>query len=103
MAEHHNMTGIASAATSVCIGFVAGGTTTIRVGSGGIVLPNHSPLQVAEQFGTLESLYPGRIRPWPGSGARHRSDRDACDAPRPACRRAFRRGHRRVAGIVRAG
>ena len=61
MAEHHNMTGIASAATAVCIGYVAGGTSTIRVGSGGIMLPNHSPLQVAEQFGTLESLYPGRI------------------------------------------
>ena len=61
MAEHHNMTGIASAATSVVIGYVAGGTSTIRVGSGGIMLPNHSPLQIAEQFGTLESLYPGRI------------------------------------------
>jgi luciferase family oxidoreductase group 1 len=61
MAEHHNMTGIASAATAVCIGYVAGGTHSIRVGSGGIMLPNHSPLQVAEQFGTLESLYPGRI------------------------------------------
>ncbi|AKV04006.1 Luciferase-like monooxygenase [Labilithrix luteola] len=61
VAEHHNMTGIASAATSVVIGFLAGGTTTIRVGAGGIMLPNHSPLQVAEQFGTLESLYPGRI------------------------------------------
>jgi luciferase family oxidoreductase group 1 len=61
VAEHHNMTGIASAATSVVIGFLAGGTKTIRVGAGGIMLPNHSPLQVAEQFGTLESLYPGRI------------------------------------------
>ncbi len=61
MAEHHNMTGIASAATSVVIGYVAGGTKTIRVGSGGIMLPNHSPLVIAEQFGTLESLYPGRI------------------------------------------
>jgi luciferase family oxidoreductase group 1 len=61
MAEHHNMTGIASAATSVVIGYVAGGTSTIRVGSGGIMLPNHSPLVIAEQFGTLESLYPGRI------------------------------------------
>ena len=61
LAEHHNMTGIASAATSVVIGFVAGGTKTIRVGAGGIMLPNHSPLVIAEQFGTLESLYPGRI------------------------------------------
>jgi len=61
LAEHHNMPGIASAATSVVIGFVAGGTERIRVGSGGIMLPNHSPLVIAEQFGTLESLYPGRI------------------------------------------
>ena len=61
VAEHHNMTGIASAATSVVIGHLAGGTSTIRVGSGGIMLPNHSPLVIAEQFGTLESLYPGRI------------------------------------------
>jgi luciferase family oxidoreductase group 1 len=61
LAEHHNMTGIASAATSVVIGHVAGGTKTIRVGSGGVMLPNHSPLIIAEQFGTLESLYPGRI------------------------------------------
>jgi luciferase family oxidoreductase group 1 len=61
VAEHHNMTGIASAATSVVIGYLAGGTATIRVGAGGIMLPNHSPLIIAEQFGTLESLYPGRI------------------------------------------
>ncbi|WP_458720856.1 LLM class flavin-dependent oxidoreductase [Candidatus Nitrosocosmicus sp. R] len=61
LAEHHNIPGIASAATSVLIGFIAGGTSTIRVGSGGIMLPNHSPLVIAEQFGTLESLYPGRI------------------------------------------
>src|SRR5918992_4613234 len=61
VAEHHNMTGIASAATSVVIGYLAGGTKTIRVGSGGIMLPNHSPLVIAEQFGTLESMYPGRI------------------------------------------
>src|SRR5882762_3027046 len=61
VAEHHNMTAIASAATSVVIGYVAGGTKTIRVGSGGIMLPNHSPIVIAEQFGTLESLYPGRI------------------------------------------
>jgi luciferase family oxidoreductase group 1 len=61
LAEHHNMPGIASAATSVLIGHIAGGTSTIRVGAGGIMLPNHAPLQVAEQFGTLASLYPGRI------------------------------------------
>jgi luciferase family oxidoreductase group 1 len=61
VAEHHNMVGIASAATSVVIGYLAQGTSSIRVGAGGIMLPNHSPLQIAEQFGTLESLYPGRI------------------------------------------
>jgi luciferase family oxidoreductase group 1 len=61
LAEHHNMTGIASAATAVAIGFVAGSTETIRVGAGGIMLPNHAPLVVAEQFGTLATLYPGRI------------------------------------------
>jgi luciferase family oxidoreductase group 1 len=61
IAEHHNMPGIASSATSVVIGYVAAGTQTIRVGSGGIMLPNHAPLMIAEQFGTLESMYPGRI------------------------------------------
>jgi luciferase family oxidoreductase group 1 len=61
LAEHHNMAGIASAATAVVIGYVAGGTRSIRVGAGGIMLPNHAPLMVAEAFGTLESLYPGRI------------------------------------------
>ncbi len=61
VAEHHNMKGIASAATSVVIGHLAGGTSTIRVGAGGIMLPNHAPLVIAEQFGTLEALYPGRI------------------------------------------
>jgi luciferase family oxidoreductase group 1 len=61
LAEHHNMKGIASAATSVVIGYIAGGTSTIRVGAGGIMLPNHSPLVIAEQFGTLASLYPGRV------------------------------------------
>jgi luciferase family oxidoreductase group 1 len=61
LAEHHNMPGIASAATAVVIGHVAAGTTSIRVGSGGVMLPNHAPLVIAEQFGTLESLYPGRI------------------------------------------
>src|SRR5215204_5456689 len=61
LAEHHNMPGIASAATSVVIGYVAGGTSVIRVGAGGIMLSNHAPLVIAEQFGTLECLYPGRI------------------------------------------
>jgi luciferase family oxidoreductase group 1 len=61
LAEHHNMPGIASAATSVVIGHVAGGTSTIRVGAGGIMLPNHAPLVIAEQFGTLNALHPGRI------------------------------------------
>jgi luciferase family oxidoreductase group 1 len=61
LAEHHGMPGVASAATAVLIGHIAGGTSTIRVGAGGIMLPNHSPLVIAEQFGTLESLFPGRI------------------------------------------
>jgi luciferase family oxidoreductase group 1 len=61
VAEHHNMIGIASAATAVVVGYIAGGTSRIRVGSGGIMLPNHAPMVIAEQFGTLESLYPGRI------------------------------------------
>jgi luciferase family oxidoreductase group 1 len=61
LAEHHGMPGIASAATAVVIAHVAGGTSTIRVGAGGIMLPNHSPLVIAEQFGTLETLFPGRI------------------------------------------
>ena len=61
LAEHHGMPGISSAATSVLMAQVAGGTRSIRVGAGGIMLPNHSPLVIAEQFGTLESLFPGRI------------------------------------------
>ncbi len=61
LAEHHNMPGIASAATAVVIGHIAGGTTSIRVGAGGVMLPNHAPLVIAEQFGTLAALYPGRI------------------------------------------
>ena len=61
LAEHHGIPGIASAATAVVIAHVAAGTTTIRVGAGGIMLPNHSPLVIAEQFGTLASLFPGRI------------------------------------------
>src|SRR5471030_2616870 len=61
LAEHHGLPGIASAATAVVIGHVAAGTSRIRVGAGGIMLPNHSPLVIAEQFGTLEALFPGRI------------------------------------------
>jgi luciferase family oxidoreductase group 1 len=61
LAEHHNMPGVASAATAIVIGHVAGGTSSMRIGAGGIMLPNHAPLVIAEQFGTLESLYPGRI------------------------------------------
>lgn len=61
-AEHHNMESVASSATAVLFGYVAGGTSTIRVGSDGVMLPNHAPLIIAEQFGTLASLYPGRIK-----------------------------------------
>ena len=61
LAEHHNMAGIASSATSLAIQHVAAGTSTIRVGAGGIMLPNHAPYVIAEQFGTLAQLYPGRI------------------------------------------
>ncbi len=61
MAEHHSMAGVASAATAVCLAYVGEGTSAIRIGAGGIMLPNHAPLQVAEQFGTLESLFPGRV------------------------------------------
>src|SRR6201991_4434871 len=77
LAQHHNMPGIPSAATAVVIGYIAGGTKTIRVGSGGITLPNHAPLVIAEQFGTLESLYSGRIDLGLGRapGADHRTAR----------------------------
>ncbi len=82
LAEHHNMVGIASAATSVAIGYVAGGTETIRVGSGGIMLPNHAPLVIAEQFGTLASLYPGRIDLGLGRAPGHRPDHAPRAPPR---------------------
>ncbi|GAB6989668.1 LLM class flavin-dependent oxidoreductase [Paenibacillus pini] len=90
LAEHHSMPGIGSSATSVVIGYVAGGTKTMRVGSGGIMLPNHSPLVIAEQFGTLEAMYPGRIDLGlgraPGSdhftaAALHRDPRNGQDFP----------------------
>src|SRR5205814_3096673 len=92
LAEHHNMPGVASAATSVVIGYVAAGTSAIRVGAGGVMLPNHSPLVVAEQFGTLESLFPGRIDlglgrapgtdPNTARALRRRGDLDADTFPR---------------------
>jgi luciferase family oxidoreductase group 1 len=91
LAEHHNMPGVASAATAVVIGHVAAGTSTIRVGAGGVMLPNHSPLVIAEQFGTLESLFPGRIDlglgrapgtdPNTARALRRRSDLDADTFP----------------------
>ncbi|MEJ0031029.1 MAG: LLM class flavin-dependent oxidoreductase [Bacteroidota bacterium] len=73
-AEHHNMESVASAATSVLIGHIAGATSSIRVGSGGVMLPNHAPIVIAEQFGTLEALYPGRDRFRFGARAGHRSN-----------------------------
>jgi luciferase family oxidoreductase group 1 len=82
LAEHHSMPGIASAATAVVIGHVAAGTSTIRVGAGGVMLPNHSPLVIAEQFGTLESLFPGRIDL--GLGRAPGSDQAAARAMRRA-------------------
>jgi luciferase family oxidoreductase group 1 len=91
LAEHHNMPGVASAATAVVIGYVAAGTRTIRVGAGGVMLPNHSPLVIAEQFGTLESLFPGRIDlglgrapgtdPHTARALRRRADLDADSFP----------------------
>jgi len=83
LAEHHNMAGVGSSATSVLIGHVAGQTSTIRVGAGGVMLPNHAPLVIAEQFGTLEALYPGRIDL--GLGRAPGTD--------PATIRALRRDH----------
>ena len=79
LAEHHNMDGVACSATAVLVGHVAGGTQRIRVGSGGVMLPNHAPLVVAEQFGTLATLYPGRIDLGLG-----RAPGTAADRPRPA-------------------
>jgi luciferase family oxidoreductase group 1 len=87
VAEHHNMPGIASAATAVVIGHLAAGTSTLRVGSGGIMLPNHAPLVIAEQFGTLEALFPGRIDL--GLGRAPGTD--------PLTARALRRGRRDAA------
>ena len=102
LAEHHNMPAVASAATSVVIGHVAAGTKTIRVGAGGIMLPNHAPLLIAEQFGTLESLFPGRIDlGWGGRPARTRSRR--CPSAGRQCRH-LSAGCRRAPGVsARAG
>jgi len=81
VAEHHNMPGVASAATAVVLSHIAAGTHTIRVGAGGIMLPNHAPIIIAEQFGTLARLYPGRNRPWPRASAGHGSSHRACASP----------------------
>ncbi len=103
LAEHHNMPGIASAATAVVIAHVAGGTRTIRVGAGGIMLPNHSPLVIAEQFGTLAALHPGRIDLGLGRAPRHRHGHRAGAAPQPRGRgRQFPAGRRRADGLFPA-
>lgn len=91
LAEHHSMPGIASSATSVVIGYVAAGTERIRVGSGGIMLPNHAPLMIAEQFGTLESMYPGRIDL--GLGRAPGSDQPAARAIRRGLTAEIGRAH----------
>ena len=92
MAEHHNLPGIASAATAVALAHVAAGTRSIRIGAGGIMLPNHAPLLIAEQFGTLAALHPGPggsgAGPRAGLGSDHRAG-DAADAAR--CRRGISR------------
>ena len=80
-AEHHGMRGIASAATAVVLAHVGAATRTIRIGSGGIMLPNHAPLVIAEQFGTLDALFPGRIDLGLGPRARLRPAGGACLAP----------------------
>ena len=89
LAEHHNMEGIASSATSVLIGYVAAGTETIRVGSGGVMLPNHAPLIVAEHYGTLATLYPGRIDLGVGRGAGERPRHRVRDAAAAGSRGGF--------------
>jgi hypothetical protein len=100
LAEHHGMPGIASAATAVLIGHVAGGTSTIRVGAGGIMLPNHSPLVIAEQFGTLESLFPGRIDL--GLGRAPGSDQHTAPQSLLRCR-SVSAGRRRADGLFLGG
>ena len=103
LAEHHNMPGIASAATAVLIGHVAGATSTIRVGAGGIMLPNHAPLQVAEQFGTLATLYSGADRPRARAGARHGRGGDACARAVLPGSRGVPGRRDRAAAVLRAG
>ena len=97
LAEHHNMPGIASAATAVVIGYIAGGTSRIRVGAGGVMLPNHAPLVIAEQFGTLESLYPGRIDL--GLGRAPGGDQQTARRPAPQSRQQRRHLPARSPGI----
>ena len=87
LAEHHNMDGIASSATALLIGHIAGGTSRIRVGSGGVMLPNHAPLVVAENFGTLETLYPGRIDLGLGRARRRPGDHARLASRSPGQRR----------------
>ena len=102
MAEHHNLPGIASAATAVALAYVAGGTSTIPIGAGGIMLPNHAPLLIAEQFGTLAALLsrPGRARA--RARARLRPDDDAGDPPDAAHdRRRVPAGRRRIDALFR--
>src|SRR5215217_1103093 len=105
LAEHHNIPSVASAATSVLIAHVAGGTATIRVGAGGIMLPNHSPLVIAEQFGTLASLFPGRI----DLGLGRVPGRRLPDGPGPAAGRPTDQGGHvptrsgGAAGVLQAG
>ena len=103
LAEHHNMPGIASSATAVLIGYVAEGTSSIRVGAGGVMLPNHSPLVIAEQFGTLESLYPGRIDLGLGRAPGTDAETDVRAAPRRRERGGqFSAGRSAAAGVLRA-
>jgi alkanesulfonate monooxygenase SsuD/methylene tetrahydromethanopterin reductase-like flavin-dependent oxidoreductase (luciferase family) len=100
LAEHHNMIGIASATTAVVIGYVASETTTIRVGAGGIMLPNHSPLVIAEQFGTLATLYP--LLTWGSAAARHRPVHTAGAPPHADERRDLPPRRPGAAGAARA-
>ena len=100
-AEHHNMPSIASSATSVLIAHVAAHTSTIRLGAGGVMLPNHSPLTIAEQFGTLDDAAPGPDRPRPRPGAGQRPEHDARAAPRPDVGRPLPAGRARAAGLPR--
>ena len=103
VAEHHNIAGVASSATAVLIGALADATSTIRVGSGGIMLPNHAPLVIAEQFGTLAALHPGRIDLGLGPRAGDRPRDRLGAAAQPAGRRRVRRRGRRAARVPGAG